>query len=150
ARCLKKKPADRFPSGAELAQELRRDPDLLFPDSGSSLTSARMVREAKRPRVLVPLLALLILLGVGVGWLIQRNREALWAREVGIPQVSQLYDQGKYGAAFALATRAEKAVPNDPALAKLWPVISYQMSINTTPEGVDVYRREYNDPNSEW
>ena len=148
ARCLKKKPADRFASGAELAQELRRDRDLLFPESGATLTPARLVREAKRLRILVPLMALLILLGVGVGWLVQRNREARWAREVAIPQVSQLYDQGKYGAAFALATRAEKAIPGDPALAKLWPVISYQMSINTTPEGVDVYRREYNDPNS--
>ena len=150
ARCLKKKTADRFPSGVELAQELRRDRDLLFPDSGSSLTPARIAREARRPRILVPLIVLLVLLGVGAGWLIQRNREARWAREVGIPQVSQLYDQGKYGAAFGLATRAEKAIPGDPALAKLWPMISYQMSFNTTPEGVDVYRREYNDPNSAW
>ena len=64
-----------------------------------------------------------------------------------VPEISRLYDEGKYGAAFVLATRAEKAIPGDPALAKLWPVISYQMSVNTTPEGVDVYRREYDDPN---
>jgi formylglycine-generating enzyme required for sulfatase activity/dienelactone hydrolase len=150
ARCLKKKPADRYSSGTELAQELKSCRELLFPESGATLSPARLVREAKRPRILVPLLALLILLGAGVGWLVQRNREALWAREVAVPQISQLYDQGKYGAAFALATRAEKAIPGDPALAKLWPVISYQMSFNTTPEGVEVYRREYNEPNSAW
>ena len=150
ARSLKKKPADRFPSGAELALELRRDRDLLFPDSGSSLTPARIAREARRPRILVPLIALLILIGVGAGWLIRHNREIRWAREVGVPEVSRLYDEGKYGAAFALATRAEKAVPDDPALAKLWPVISYRISIESTPEGADVYRREYGDPNSVW
>jgi eukaryotic-like serine/threonine-protein kinase len=150
AHCLKKKPADRFPSGAELAQELRRDRDLLFPDSGATLTPARLVREAKRPRILVPLIALLVLLGVGAGWLIRHNREIRWAREVGIPEVSHLYDEGKYGAAFALATRAETAIPGDPTLGKLWPVISYQMSINTAPEGADVYRREYDDPKSAW
>jgi serine/threonine protein kinase/cephalosporin-C deacetylase-like acetyl esterase len=150
ARCLKKNPADRYSSGTELAQELKSCRELLFPDSGATLTPARLVREAKRPRILVPLLGLLILLGAGVGWLVQRNREARWDREVAVPQISQLYDQGKYGPAFALATRAEKAISGDPALAKLWPLISYQMSINTTPEGADVYRREYNDPNSTW
>jgi predicted esterase len=149
-RCLKKNPADRYASGAELLQELRRCRDLLFPESGASLSSARIMHEAKRPRILVPMLALLVLIGVGIGWLIKRNREVKWAREVGIPQVSQLYDQGKYGPAFALATRAEKAIHGDPALAKLWPVISYAISIESTPEGADVYRREYGDANAPW
>ncbi len=149
-RCLKKKPADRYSNGTELAQDLKNSRDLLFPDSGAALSSARIVREAKRPRILVPLLALLILLGLGVGWLVKRNGEARWARDVAVPQISQLYDQGKYGEAFAVADRAEKAIPGDPALAKLWPVISYQLSINTSPAGADVYRREYNDPNSAW
>jgi formylglycine-generating enzyme required for sulfatase activity/dienelactone hydrolase len=148
--CLKKKPTERYPSGAELAQELKKCRDLLFPESGATLTPARLVREAKRPRILIPLLALLILLGAAVGWLVQHNREARWAREVAVPQISQLYDQGKYGEAFALATRAERAIPGNLALAKLWPVISYQMSFNTTPEGADIYRREYNDPIASW
>ncbi len=149
-RCLQKKPADRYASGSELAQELKICRDLLFPDSGAALSPARFVRDAKRPGILVPLLLLLILLGVGVSWLIKRNREAHWARELGVPEVSRLYDQGKYGAAFALATRVEKAIPGNPTLAKLWPVIAYQISIHTTPEGADVYRREYNDPDSAW
>jgi hypothetical protein len=150
ARCLKKNPSDRYASGAGLAQELKRCRDLLFPESGASLSSARIMYEAKRPRILVPLVALLIVLGIGVGWLIKRNGEVRWAREVGVPQVSQLYDQGKYGAAFALATRAEKAIPSDPALVRLWPVISYQISVESTPEGADVYRREYSDASAPW
>ena len=149
-RCLKKKPADRYASGAELAQELRRCREVLFPELRAALSPARMIHEAKRPRVLIPVLALLILLGVGVGWLVQRSRQARWAREVALPQISQLYDQSKYGEAFALASRAEKAIPDDPALAKLWPVISYEVTIDTAPEGANVYRREYSDPNSPW
>ena len=62
-----------------------------------------------------------------------------------MPEISQLADQGKFGAAYALATKAEKAIPGDPALAKLWPAISYQTSLETTPPGVDVYRRDYAD-----
>jgi eukaryotic-like serine/threonine-protein kinase len=149
-RCLKKNPTDRYASGAELLQELKRARDLLFPESGATLSPARIMHEARRPRILIPLLLLLLMVAVGIGWLVKRNREIRWAREVGVPEVSHLYDVGNYGAAFAIATRAENAIPGDPALAKLWPVISYQISIDSTPQGADVYRREYSDPNAPW
>ena len=150
SRCLKKDPAARYPSGAELAQELKSCRDLLFPDSGASLSPARIAREVQRPRILVPLLLLLILLGVGIGWMVKRSRDARWARQVAVPEISQLYDKGKYGAAFALATKAEKAIPDDQSLKKLWPVISYPVSLETNPPGANVYRREYSDANGPW
>ncbi|MCU1305791.1 MAG: serine/threonine protein kinase [Acidobacteriaceae bacterium] len=150
SRCLKKDPAARYASGAELAHDIRNCRDLLFPDSGAVLSPARIVREAKRPRVLVPLLLLVIILVSGVIWLVKHNRDVHWAREIAVPEVSQLYDQGKFGAAFALATKAEKSIPGNPALAKLWPLISYQLSVETTPPGVSVYRREYSDTGSTW
>jgi serine/threonine protein kinase len=150
SRCLKKNSADRYASAAELLQDLRRCRDLLFPDSGATLSSARIIREAKRPRILVPLLLLFALIAGGSGWLIQRNKEVRWAREVGVTEVSRLYDMGKYGEAFAVANRVERAVPGDPAVAKLWPLISYPISIDTDPEGASVYRREYDQPNSAW
>ena len=150
SRCLKKNPADRYASGTELLNELKRSRDLLFPDSGATLSPARIMHEAKRPSVLIPLLLVLVLIAVGVGWLIRHNREIRWAHEIGVPEISRLYDEGKYGQAFALATRAEKAIPGDPALAKLWRVTSFQLSIDTTSEGADVFRREYDQPDSSW
>jgi cephalosporin-C deacetylase-like acetyl esterase len=150
SRCLKKDPAARYASGAELAHDLKSCRDLLFPDSGASLSPARIAREVQRPRILVPLLLLVVVLGVGIGWLVKRSRDARWARQVAVPEISQLYDQGKFGAAFALAAKAQKAIPDDPALNKLWPLISYQVSLQTNPEGVDVYRREYNASNGAW
>ena len=150
ARCLKKDPAERYASGIELAQDLRKCRDLLFPESGASLSPERLVREAKRPRILVPLLALLLLVAGGTGWLVKRSHDARWARDIAIPEISQLYDQGKYGNAFKLATKAERAVPGDPALAKLWPLISWQMTLESTPPGADVYRREYNSSADAW
>ena len=52
--------------------------------------------------------------------------------------------------AYALATRAEKLIPGDPALEKLWPAISYRASIETTPPGAEVYRRDYVDAKATW
>src|SRR5208282_2306613 len=113
AHSLKKDPAERFASGAELAQELRNCRDLLFPASGAMLSPARIVREVRRPRVLVPLLLTVILLGSGAGWLVTRYRDARWAREVALPEISNLSDQGKFGDAYALAMKAEKSISDD-------------------------------------
>ncbi len=148
--CLKKDPAARYASGSELAHELKNCRELLFPESGAMLSPARIVREVQRPRVLVPLLLTVIILGSGAAWLVKRYRDARWAREVAVPEISQLADRGKLGDAYALAVKAEKSIPDSPALAKLWPVISYQLSLVTTPPGVDVYRRDYVNPDAPW
>jgi eukaryotic-like serine/threonine-protein kinase len=150
SRCLKKDPAARYANGAELARDLKNCRDLLFPESGTILSPARIVREVQRPRVLVPLVLLVVMLGAGAAWLLQHARDTRWASETAVPEISQLYDQGKFGPAYALAVKAEKSIPGDRALTKLWPVISYQMSLETTPPGVVVSRREYNDSNAAW
>lgn len=158
--CLKKASAARYASGAELGHELKNCRDLLFPESRTLLSPARIVREIQRPRVLVPLLLVIIILGAAAIYAVRRYRDARWAREVAVPEIAQLTtgvtstgglsDQGKYMTAYSLAVKADKAIPGDPALAKLWPKISYQLSLETTPPGADVYRREYDDTGSAW
>ncbi len=149
-RCLKKDPAARFASGAELAQELKNCRDLLFPESGAMLSPARIVREVQRPGVLVPLLLVAILLGTGAVLLVKRSRDVRWAREVALPEISKLSDQGKFADAYVLAMKAERSISHDPVLVQLWPVISYQTSLETAPAGADVYRRAYSDANAPW
>ena len=150
SRCLQKNPEKRYANGAELARDLRLCRETLFPESGAIFTPRHIAHEVKRPRVLVPVLIVLLLLAAAITLAVHRSHEAMWARETAIPQVSSLYDQGKFDAAFALATRAEKAVPGDPALTKLWRVISYDFTIETDPPGVSVYRREYADTQGAW
>jgi serine/threonine protein kinase len=140
-RCLKKDQQARYPSATELAVDLKNCRELLFPESGAILTPARIAREVKRPRILIPLaLVLILLLAAGVFW-VKRTRNIRWASDVAVPQISSFYDQGKYQEAYALAEKAEKAIPDDRSLLKLWPLISYQVSIDSSPSGTDVYRR---------
>jgi serine/threonine protein kinase/formylglycine-generating enzyme required for sulfatase activity/dienelactone hydrolase len=150
ARCLKKDPQARYASAAELLQELKRCRDLLFPESGAMVTPERILREVKRPRILVPLALLVVALVAWGAFLAKRSRDAIWARDVALPEVSRLYDRGKFDEAYTLAAKAEKSIPDDPTLAKLWPSISYPVSIDTTPPGADVYRRVYGDLNAPW
>jgi dienelactone hydrolase len=153
ARCMKKDAEARYPSGVELAQELKHCRELLFPESGAVLSPARIVREARRPWVLFPLLLAVIAIGAGSGWLVKHYREARWARAVALPEISRLAEQGRFGEfgeAYTLAVKAEKSIPDDPVLAQQWPVISYQTSVETIPAGADVYRRAYSDVNAPW
>jgi serine/threonine protein kinase len=66
ARCLKKNPSERYASGAEVAAALKSAREVLFPESGSTLTPARIVHEVRRTRVLVPLLILALAIVVVV------------------------------------------------------------------------------------
>jgi dienelactone hydrolase len=149
-RCMGKDPVARYASGGELAHDLKACRDLLFPQSGVTLSPARILHEAGRPRMLVPLVLALVLIATGVGWLLNHTRDVRWAHDVAVPEISQLVDEGKFGPAYELAGRAEKLIPRDAALAKLWPAISYEFSIETTPPGVEVYRRDYADGSAPW
>jgi eukaryotic-like serine/threonine-protein kinase len=152
-RCLKKDRGARYATGAELFQELKSCREGLFPDSRAVFTPARIASEVKRPWILFTFALVIIALIIGGLLSVKRSREARWAREVAIPEVSRLSEQGRYGQfgeAFTLATSAEKLLPNDPTLAKLWPVISYQVSLQSTPPGADVYRQAYGNTSGPW
>ena len=152
-RCLKKDLEARYASGAELFQELKTCRETLFPESGAVFTAARIASKAKRPGILIPLALLLVTLIAATFFMVKRSRGIRWAREVAIPEISRLAEQGRfgeYGEAFRLATTAEEKISNEPALAKLWPLISYQVSLQSTPPGADVYRHTYGEMAGAW
>ena len=149
-RCLRKAPPARYPSGSELLQDLKKCRDLLIPESGAWLNPARIVREIRRPRMLVALLVTMILLVAGAAWIGKRYLNERWARKVALPEAYRLAAAGKSGDAYALAVIAEKSIPGDPTLAKLWPEISFDISIETTPPGVDVFSKAYAEPAAPW
>ena len=99
--------------------------------------------------VVAGILTLIVLISTTVWWF-RRSANIRWAREKAIPEITQLIEGHDYGAAFALARKAETHIPSDPALLKLWDEISFVTSIHTTPEGADVYIRDYSATAATW
>lgn len=85
-RCLRKDPAQRYPSGRELADAL------------SSLRPARVAGASRLLRMLlsVGLAAAL----AGSGWLAYRGSRARWVRNEATPQIQKLLWKDDYSAAF--------------------------------------------------
>jgi serine/threonine protein kinase len=150
ARCLQKAPEARYPSAVELSQDLKKSRDVLFPESATTLNPARLARHMRQPRALVPALIILILIAIGVAWLVKRSRDERWARNVALPEIYRLNKEGKTWEAYALAVKAEKLIPGDPTLAKLWPDISLQLTIESMPSGAEVYSMDYTQQTAQW
>lgn len=70
-----------------------------------------------------------------------------------IPQIRQLASSGGWltpTKAFDLAKKAEKYIPNDSDLIRLWPDVARPFTFITYPEGASVMWKDYNDIKGDW
>ena len=148
-RCVRKRPEERYASMSLIERELE-DCRALASESVSGINLRVLFRQSKRPTVAIPVLLILLTLGSLSAWWLHHISRTRWARDQAVPQIAQLIEQEEFGKAYALAVQAERYIPDDPMLAKFWPAISSSVSINTTPSGVSVFRKNYNASDSEW
>ena len=94
------------------------------------------------------LLAIVVI--AALAWLFNRRAKIRWAQEEALPQVIDLIVQGDHLAAFTLAEKVGKYIPENQLIKELWPRMSTNFSITTTPLGADVYFKEYSEINGEW
>ena len=141
-RCLRKDRDGRYASASEVALKLE-ECRALAAEPISGINFRVLLRHSRRPRVAVPALVVLLLLGSLSAWWFQRGVRARWARSQGLPQVAQLIEEERLGEAYALAVQMEKYLPDDPMLGSFWPKISWSATIRTTPPGAAVFRRNF-------
>ncbi len=101
---------------------------------------------------IIALIAGICTLAPGIYFLVNRWKKVQTARNEWIPEIRKMAEDNLYTSsrAFDLATEAERYIPGDSNLSKLWPEISGQFSLHTIPSGADVYWKDYNDPKGEW
>ena len=74
------------------------------------------------------------------------------ARNVLLPAIEEALAKSPRSDARLLdiALEAEKALPHDHTLAKLWPQIATTLTIETQPAGARVYWKDYGTPDAPW
>jgi serine/threonine protein kinase len=140
-RTLEKDPQSRYPSAAELLKALvEYESSVTLPAQG--LSAGRLIPDwMRQKRVTIPALLIFVGLTSLLAWSLYRQSQVRWARETLLPEIIRLADRDQYPAALALAREAERYISGDTQLAKLWPVISASISIETTPPGASVYMK---------
>jgi dTDP-4-amino-4,6-dideoxygalactose transaminase len=100
--------------------------------------------------------ALLLLASVGI-WSWQRASSARVARQGLLPEIERLASdipwsgEGPNGwTAYALAREAERSIPDDPMLNRLWAAISAPVTIKSDPPGARVLAKPYGQPDAKF
>jgi len=150
-RCLEKTPGARFQSARDLGAALRA---LSAPRAGAVDATSRPPRS--RAVVLAAFAAVVVVAGVGV-WSWQRANDARMARQQLLPEIERLAadipwtgEGPNSWAAYAIAREADRYIPDDPALQRLWTVISSPVTIESEPAGARVLAKPYGQPDAEW
>ena len=106
------------------------------------------VRIIKISRIAIPfvILGLLALIFIPT-WMKKQN-----ARTKLVPAIQKLTNDNfrPPTEAFDMATEAEKYIPNDSDLIKLWPLVSTKVTIETNPTGAEIFWKDYSKPDAEW
>ena len=148
--CLQKQPERRYQSATEIRMALEDlQPRAMLPWLNSSYTFARRrwlaashwIAAHGRRRVLVAACALAALI-VALSLQQLHAAKVRWAREQ-LPQIEHLADINGFFAAYQLAITAERYIPGDSKLQKLWSRIATTADVTTDPEGADLYLSSY-------
>jgi len=79
-----------------------------------------------------------------------QSKRGKWARHVALPRITHLVEQKDYMAAFSLASKADRYIPDDPVLVSLWPRMCRDFSIVTVPAQAKVFFKDYAAVDGPW
>ena len=111
-------------------------------------------RKSKKTNILNLVKVATVLLVLAFSWIlfISPWMKKQHARNQLLPAIQKMVDENFVPPteAFDMALEAEKYIPEDSALIKLWPKVSVNVSMQTKPSGAELWWKDYDKPNSAW
>lgn len=132
------------------------NPGLIIPDKkkleGKGIKYVSKSISIKKRSLLIRSAALLVILLVAGYIFIPPIYNRQKARNKLLPAIQKMVEDNFRAPtkAFDMALEAEKYIPKDSALLKLWPLISTTVSMVTEPAGAEVFWKDYDTPDAEW
>jgi eukaryotic-like serine/threonine-protein kinase len=143
-RCLEKDCGRRFGSGAEVLAALAAVRQRLARPQG------RFAALLRRPRIILPAAAAVMVLAVLATWLGVRAYRARWARGVALVQAERLIEAGKMADALARIREAARYIPSDPDLRRLRDQCAVVPKLQVQPQDAIVRWKPYPDVDAPW
>lgn len=134
AKCLEKKPANRYPTAAELLTDLK----------SAALPTAMPARK-QRPVVAILAALLIVVALVASVSLFSRNRKRRVAEEQ-IATAERLVKEHRFGDAYDLVAAAALTLPANDRVRDLLTQTSAPVSFSSEPPGATVFARRFKGP----
>jgi formylglycine-generating enzyme required for sulfatase activity/dienelactone hydrolase len=155
-KCLEKDRTRRYETAHGLAEDierhLRNEP--ILARSPGLVYRAQKFWHRHRSHITTATVMTVLLAGLVItAWMYLRSvnaRRVQWAKGEALPRIVELVKEADYRAAFPLARKAMKHIPEDPTLTELWTRISRKYSIKTIPAGAKVWFRQYEAMDEPW
>ncbi len=142
-QCLQKESDRRFGSGTELQAAIAACRDRLS-RRGGPLTAWL------RPRVAIPALAAILIVAAGATWFGLRATRVRQAREVALPRVERLIEDGKTEEALDRIREAARYIPEDPTLQTLRDQCAVVPKLQVDPPDAEIYWKDYAAVEAPW
>jgi serine/threonine protein kinase/formylglycine-generating enzyme required for sulfatase activity/dienelactone hydrolase len=149
-RTLRKKPEARYSSASELIKDLRNYQDSMRTAKTGVYDFRSFIRLVRKPYVAVPATLAILFICLAAIWFFHRQAKIQWAREKAIPEIFQLLKEEKHSAAFRIALKAEKYIPEDSQLTALFSEMERHISFQTAPSGADIYIKDFEESDRDW
>ncbi len=98
-----------------------------------------------KSKILVPGVLMVLAVLLAAFLILNHRSKVKWAKEKALPEIEKYFNELNTTEAFNLVQKAEKYIPDDPALKNWASRIVKKVTILTDPPGADVYIREYSD-----
>lgn len=149
-KAMEKYPNQRYATAEDLAEDLRRYLSGRPIRAKRRGPTTRLIMFVRRHRVVTALIFLLTVACVAAGVMGWRYYTTRWARQFALVQIDRLMGQDDYFAAWNLANRAARYIPDDPLLISRRSHLSRELTIATNPSGAKVFLGEYPRRNPHW
>ena len=156
-KTLKKDPSERYTRAADFLADLAGFKSTLLQPATAQENLVGLARRLMHPKILIPLVGVVIVIAGALAWYVDRAGKIRWAKSEAIAAIERLAEEARmtgtwagYQDAFKIASEAERFIPNDSALAQLWPKFSIRMKVSTDPPGANAYYKEYSCVGDEW
>ena len=152
-KCLEKDRIRRYETAHGLAQDIEcylRDEPILARSPSIFYRLGKFMRR-HRSRIAISAVVSVLLAGAAVTAAMYRRASTLrWVKGEALPKIVEFIKAGDYRAAFPLAQKAAKYIPQDPTLRELWSRICKDYSISTIPAGAEIWCRGYAATDDPW
>jgi dienelactone hydrolase len=135
-----------------MLKDLTRYRDRLRMEEAGVLTYGSFLQRLRKPKIAIPAVIIVIALCSLAVWYFNRRVKERWAQQDLLPQIERLLtgEVPNYWAAYELAVKAEKYVPDDPLFKRLSERITREVKLNSNPTGARIYAKPYTDVGSDW